>query len=176
LIDEVRAGSTRAFEAIMKRYERMVYVTCYAYAGCREDALDIVQDVFVKVFEKADSFRGSGSFRAWLLRIAHNEGLNWVRSHARLRDHRELTAINSPEVPPSQEADLLKQERWEVLREALLDLNPRQRQAVVLRYFEGTPTREIASILDCTEGTAKSILFRSLRKLHRRLAPYGRET
>jgi RNA polymerase sigma-70 factor (ECF subfamily) len=176
LIEEVRAGSTGAFEEIMKRYQRLVYVTCFAYAGSREDALDITQNVFIKVFERAGSFRGSGSFKAWLLRIAHNEGLNWVRFRARRGDHDELTPMNSPEVAASQEADLVKQERSGLLREALLHLNPRQRQAVVLRYFEGTPTREIASILDCSEGTLKNILFRSLRKLHDHLRPYRRET
>jgi RNA polymerase sigma-70 factor (ECF subfamily) len=176
LIEEVRGGSTGAFEEIMKRYQRLVYATCIAYARSREDALDITQNVFVKVYEKVDSFRGSGSFKAWLLSIAHNEGLNWIRNNARHRDHAEPTPANSPEVAPSQESDLLKQERWELLREALLHLNPRQRQAVVLRYFESTPIREIASTLDCTEGTAKNILFRSLRKLHHHLVPHRRET
>lgn len=176
LIDEIRAGSTGAFEVIMKRYQRLVYVTCFTYAGSREDALDITQNVFVKVYENARSFKGTGSFKAWLLRITHNEGLNWVRSHARLRDHTELTPANSPEVAARQDSDLIQQERWEVLREALLHLNPRQRQAVVLRYFDMTPMREIASILDCTEGTAKSILFRSLRELRRHLVPHWRES
>jgi RNA polymerase sigma-70 factor (ECF subfamily) len=176
LIEEVRAGSDAAFEVIMKRYERLVYVTCFAYAGSRDDTLDITQNVFVKLYEKVNSFRGSGSFKAWLLRIAHNEGLNWVRSHARRSDYDELTPANSPEVAASQESDLIGRERWKHLREALLHLNPRQRQAVVLRYFDGAPTSEIASILDCTEGTAKNILFRSLRKLHHHLEPYRRET
>jgi RNA polymerase sigma-70 factor (ECF subfamily) len=176
LIEEVRAGTAGAFEEIMKRYEQLVYVTCYAYAGSREDALDITQNVFIKVYQKVDSFRGSGSFKAWLLRIAHNEGLNWIRDHARHTGHTELTPSNSPEAGASQESDLLRQERWHMVQEALLHLNPRQRQAVVLRYFERTPIREIASILDCTEGTAKNILFRSLRKLHSHLVPHRRET
>ena len=176
LIEEVRTGAAGAFEEIMKRYERLVYLTCFPYAGSSDDALDITQNVFVKVYENATSFRGTGSFKAWLLRIAHNEGLNWVRSHARRRDHTELTPANSPEVAASQDSDLIRQESWELLREALLHLNPRQRQAVVLRYFERTPIREIAAILDCTEGTAKSILFRSLRELRRHLVPHWRES
>jgi RNA polymerase sigma-70 factor (ECF subfamily) len=176
LIEEIRAGSTGAFEKIMKRYERLVYLTCFPYAGSRDDALDITQNVFVKVYENAGSFQGTGSFKAWLLSITHNEGLNWVRGHARHRDHAELTPANSPEVAAHQDSDLIRQETWEMLREALLHLNPRQRQAVVLRYFERTPVREIAAILDCTEGTAKSILFRSLRELRRYLVPHWRES
>jgi RNA polymerase sigma-70 factor (ECF subfamily) len=175
LVDEVRTGSTRAFEELMKRYQRLVYATCLAYAGTPDDALDMTQEVFVKVYEKLSSFRGSGTFKAWLLRITHNEGLNWVRSRRRHGDRRELTPANSPEVAASQDTDLIRRERQDLLREALLRLNPRQRQAVVLRYFEGSPIREIASILDCTEGTAKNILFRSLRKLRSHLVPDGRE-
>lgn len=176
LVEEVRAGSTVAFEEIMKRYQRLVYATCLAYAATPDDALDMTQDVFVKVHEKIGSFRGSGTFKAWLLRIAHNQGLNWVRSRARHGDLRELTPGNSPEVAASQDSDLMQQERWDLLRKALLCLNPKQRQAVMLRYFGGTPVREIASILDCTEGTAKNILFRSLRKLRNHLVPDRRES
>ena len=176
LIEGVRAGSVGAFEEIMKRYERLVYVTCFAYAGNRDDTLDISQQVFVKVYEKAGTFRGSGSFKAWLLRIAHNESLNWVRSHQHCSHQDQLTQANSPGVAACQEADVISQERLRYLHEALLHLNPRQRQAVVLRYFEGAPTSEIASILDCSEGTAKNILFRSIRKLRHHLEPYRRET
>ena len=176
LIEEVRTGSMRAFEEIMKRYERVVYATCMAYAATSEDALDMTQEVFVKVYEKIGSFRGSGTFKGWLLRIAHNQGLNWVRGHARHGDHRELTPANSPQIPASQDSDLIRQERWDLLREALLHLNPRQRQAVMLRYFEKTSIGEIATILGCTEGTAKNILFRSLRKLRDHLVPHGRES
>jgi RNA polymerase sigma-70 factor (ECF subfamily) len=176
LIEEVRTGSRRAFEEIMKRYQRLVYATCLAYTGTQEDALDMTQDVFVKVYEKLGSFRGTGTFKGWLLRITHNEGLNWVRRHARRGDHRELTPLNTPQVQAAQDSDLMQQETRDVLREALLHLNPRQRQAVMLRYFEKASIGEIASILGCTDGTAKNILFRSLRKLRDHLMPHWRES
>jgi RNA polymerase sigma-70 factor (ECF subfamily) len=176
LIEDIRTGSTRAFEEMMKRYERLVYTTCLAYAATPEDALDMTQEVFVKIYEKIGSFRGNGAFKAWLLSVTHNEALNWVRGHARHGDHRELTPANSPHVAASQDSDLIQQERWDLLRKALLHLNPRQRQAVMLRYFEKTSISEIASILGCTDGTAKSILFRSLRKLRNHLVPHGRQS
>jgi RNA polymerase sigma-70 factor (ECF subfamily) len=176
LIDQARAGSTGAFEEIMKRYERLVYVMCFAYAESREDALDLTQNVFVKVYDNLGSFRGSGTFKAWLVRITHNEGLNWVRGRQRRGEHDELTPANAPEVEARQEVDLMHNERWSQLRRALLQLNPRQRQAVTLRYLDGTPLREIASTLGCSEGTAKNILFRSLKELRRHLAPYRRES
>jgi RNA polymerase sigma-70 factor (ECF subfamily) len=175
LVDAVRVGSTTAFEEIMKHYQHLVYVTCFTYAGSREDALDLTQDVFVKVYRKMGSFRGTGTFKAWLLRIAHNEALNWVRSNARYQGHDELTPANTPKCEPRQGSDLAGRERWTLLQKALLHLNPKQRQAVMLRYFDGASASEIASILGCSEGTAKNMLFRSLQKLRHHLLPYWRE-
>lgn len=175
LLAEVRAGSTRAFDEIMKRYQRLVFAACFPFATDPEDALDLTQDVFVKAYERLDSFRGDGAFKAWLLRIVHNEGLNRVRARARQGDHDELTPANEPAVAASQDGDLIQAEQRNVLGRALLLLNPRQRQAVTLRYFEKMPISEIASALDCTDGTAKNILFRSLQKLRAHLAPEWRE-
>jgi RNA polymerase sigma-70 factor (ECF subfamily) len=176
LVEETCAGSTNAFEEIMRRYERLVYVTGFAYAGNREDALDITQSVFVKVYEKLGSYRGTGTFKAWLLRIAHNESLNWIRDHARHSDHDELAPGNAPEFRASQESDLVEKRKLDLVRKALVQLNPRQQQAIVLRYFEQSSTSEIARVLGCTEGTAKNILFRGLEKLRRQLVPHWRES
>jgi len=176
LLDQVRAGSARAFDDIMKRYQRCVYAACLPFAADSEEALDMMQDIFVKVYEKIGSFQGNGTFRAWLLRIAYHEGVNRVRYRARHGEHDELTRANEPAVSANQDSELLRQESQDLLRSALLQLNPRQRQAVTLRYFEKMPIREIASILDCTDGTAKNLLFRSLQKLRAHLAPEWRES
>lgn len=176
LIEEARGGSARAFEEIMKRYQRLVYAACLTYAGTSEDALDMTQEVFVKVYENLGSFRGTGTFRAWLLRIVHNDGLNWIRRCARRGDHCELTPANSPQLDPAQDSDLLQEQTRDMLREAMVHLNPRQRQAVMLRYFESTSIGEIASILGCTDGTAKNVLFRGLRKIRDHIVPQWRES
>jgi RNA polymerase sigma-70 factor (ECF subfamily) len=176
LIAEMRAGSVAAFEDLMKTYEGLVYRICFGYARNREDALDITQEVFVKVYEKIESFRGSGSFKGWLLRITHNESLNWIRSRARHAGHDELTIANSPQFKAQQEADLSQQESRDLIATALLHLNPKQRKALTLRYFERMSIREIATLLECTEGTTKNILFRSLRKLRDQMMPHWRET
>jgi RNA polymerase sigma-70 factor (ECF subfamily) len=170
LIREVSAGSAGAFEELMKNYERLVYRTCLSYTGDRDDALDVTQEVFVKVYERIASFRGSGSFKGWLLRIAHNESLNWIRSRTRHGEHYELTAANSPELEAPQESDLMKRQSRDLIAEALLRLNPKQRRALTLRYFERMSISEISSLLGCTQGTTKNILFRSLRKLRDQLA------
>jgi len=170
LIAETRAGSHVAFEQLIRRYEKLVYRIAYSYARQPASALDISQDVFVKAFQKLEQYRGSGSFKGWLLRLAHNESANWVRGQRRYQDHDELTADNSPPSQPVQESELLAREQRRLLFAELRRLNPRQRLAVSLRYFERTPVREIAAMLECSEGVAKNILFRSLEKLRNRMA------
>jgi RNA polymerase sigma-70 factor (ECF subfamily) len=153
----------------MERYERLVFRIGYAYSSRTEDALDISQNVFLKVHHNLDSFKGKGSFRAWLLRIAHNESANWIRMHKYHRKIDELTPTNAPRLGPVQDDEVLRHEYQELLRDEMEHLNDRQRQAVTLRYFEDMSLREIAGVLECSEGVVKNILFRSLEKLRNRL-------
>jgi len=175
LIEEIRAGSEGAFEELMNRYERLVYRISFIYTGDREDSLDITQNVFIKVYRKLESYRGTGAFKAWLMRITHNENIDWSRSHARYRKHDELTVENAPQLEARQESEASQSENRGRLMRELLGLNPRQREAVMLRYFERMSIREISSILDCTEGTAKSLVFRALERLRGRMVPQGSE-
>jgi len=176
LVAEMRAGSADAFEDLMKRYQGLVYRTCFGYTRNRDDALDVTQEVFVKVYERMASFQGSGSFKGWLLRITHNQSLNWIRSRARHGEHDRLSEANAPEMEPRQEDDLSRQESRDQIEAAMVHLNPKQRKALTLRYFERMSISEIASLLECTEGTARNILFRSMRKLRDRMVPHWRET
>lgn len=169
LIAEIRGGSKAAFEALMQRHERTVYRIGYSYSHNPEDAMDIVQNVFLRVYERLDSFRGEGAFRSWLLRIVHRQCLNWLRDHRRSAGTEELTVGNEPPVAAAQESELIRRERIDRVLHGLEALNPRQRLAVSLRYFEELPIREIAATLECSEGVTKNILFRSLERLRRRL-------
>ena len=175
LIEEIRAGSQAAFGLLMERYQRLVFRIACAYSSRNEDALDISQDVFLKAYHKLDSFERKGPFKAWLLRIAHNESVNWTRKHRYHRDVDELTPDNAPRLRPVQEDELVRREYQELLRGEMDNLNDRQRQAVTLRYFEDMPLSEIASVLECSEGVVKSILFRSLEKLRNRLTALRRD-
>ena len=169
LIEEIRAGSQVAFGVLMNRYERLVYRIGYYYARHPENAMDITQNVFLKCYQKLGLFKGAGTFKAWLTRIAHNESASWLRTNRRHRDQVELTPVNSPHLEPVQEHETLRREYRELLMDEMRELNPRQQVAVSLRYFEDMSIREIAGALECTEGVVKSVLFRSLEKLRNRL-------
>ena len=167
LIDEIRGGSRAAFGQLMERHERRVYHLAWSYVRQEDAALDICQNVFVKVHRGLGSFDRRAAFTTWLTRIACNESLNWLRSQRRHRSCEELTDVNAPACLPVQEAQVLGDERHRRLLAEVDRLNDSQRQAVLLRYFEQMPLRQVAEVMDCSEGAVKSLLFRSLEKLRR---------
>lgn len=170
LVDETLDGDVEAFEALMRRYERLVFTVARGYGRSRENALDITQNVFLKVYRSLPGFRRESSFKTWLLRIAYNESANWVRRHGRHRGHESIDPSAEPHdgLPardPSQESRILAGERIALVERHLGNLNARYRLAVELRYFQELSIREIAEVLECSEGVAKNMLFRSIRRL-----------
>lgn len=172
LVDAILAGDVGAFDELMQRYERLIYRVAFSFVREREAALDVTQNVFLKVFRNLGSFRREARFKTWILRIAYNESINWMRSQRRhLEGRQELEPIDIPATDdPGQERVLLDKERWRRLLGRIDRLNPRYRLALFLRYFQGLSVREVAEVLDCTEGVAKNVLFRSVRRLRHELA------
>jgi RNA polymerase sigma-70 factor, ECF subfamily len=171
LIQEALGGSKIAFERLIQRYERLIYKVAWSYAGQHDNAMDISQEIFIKVYRKLDSYRGTGSWQGWLLRLAHREGLDWIRRNRRHLNQVELAPTAHPIQPPTQEISRLQKETRQTLLDQLSRLNPRQQLAVSLRYFERRSIREIADTLECNENVARNILFRGLQKIRNQMIP-----
>ena len=170
LIDEILSGDLSAYDQLIQRYEKLVYKISFGFGKNKENALDISQNVFIKSYQKLASFKGRSSFKSWLVRICYNEGVNWVRSNQRFNKQENIDDhIEMPSIALSNEDEFLAKENKSELIHCLYDLNTRYRLAVVLRYFEDMPIKEIAKTLDCSEGVVKNMLFRSLRKLKENL-------
>jgi RNA polymerase sigma-70 factor (ECF subfamily) len=167
LIGEIRGGSSAAFERLMQRYERLVYRVALGFTGDPDSALDVTQNVFVRVHAKLGTWRGDGGLRNWIARVATNEARNWNRGERRHRsaDLTELDDAPAGAAASEQEDGLRRRELRRVVRRSLDALSPRQRRAVVLRYFGDLPIHDIAAALDCSEGVAKNVLFRSLKRM-----------
>ena len=164
LLAEIESGSDLAFDRLMRRYRRLVYRVAYGYTGERESALDVVQETFLKVHTRRGSFRGDGSLKNWIVRIAANEAMNWKRSSSRMATSElDESVFTRPDGP--DERDLAGRTTGGALTRSLAALGPRHRLAIVLRYFGERSTREIAAALECSEGTARNVLFRGLAKL-----------
>jgi RNA polymerase sigma factor (sigma-70 family) len=165
LIQDIRGGSQTAFDLLMQRYDKLVYRVAYKHTRAMDSALDITQNVFLKVYTRLDSFTGDGAFRSWLLRISHNESLDWIRKNARLKEQQELAEENMPQQDSIGEKEVEQRQFKQMLEQLLPKLSDKQQLAVSLRFFEDMSFREIAKIMDCSEVGARNILFRSMEKL-----------
>lgn len=166
LIMRTKTGDLTAFDALMQKYEKLVYKISYGFGRNKDNAFDISQEVFLKVYQKINDLRDTNLFKSWIIKITYNEGLNWVKKNKYQQkqdsSEHEIEKVN---YAPSNEDEFLAKEHKSELIKSLYNLNTRYRLAVVLRYFEDMPIKDIAQTLQCSEGVVKNMLFRSLRKL-----------
>ena len=174
LIAATLAGDSAAFGRLVATYQDRLYNSLLRVLGSSEDAADIVQDAFVQAFTKLNTFRGTSAFYTWLYRIAFNLAM----SHARRgRKTASLDGMKSDvgEEPmdgrPTAEADVMQQERAELVHAALGQLSMDYRQILVLREIDGCRYDEIAEILDLPVGTVRSRLFRARMEMRDLLTP-----
>jgi RNA polymerase sigma-70 factor (ECF subfamily) len=171
LVEEVRGGRTASFDELMLRYQKLVCKIAMGYVKSRENALDVTQNVFIKVYNHLDAVRAEGMFKPWLLRITYNESINWVRKHKRTAGREELLDSETPFVSTDDPlATVEKRDDQAQVVRGMAALNPKYKLALSLRYAEGLRIREIADVMECSEGMVKSLLFRGVRQIRRNVA------
>ena len=158
LVEQARDGRRRAFSELVRRYQAVVYRSCYRILGDREDAKDASQEAFIRAYRKLGTFRGRSTFKTWMLRVAVNVSLN-ERGRRKL-PRADVSFAESVAGPESPEADLMTSEAATQVHRALQLVRPDHRAAIVLRDLEGLTYRETAEVLGITEGTAKSWVHR----------------
>jgi RNA polymerase sigma-70 factor, ECF subfamily len=179
LVRGLRAGIESAYEELLTRYQQPVYGIVYRLLGDQNDACDVVQEIFLKVFRSVHSFKERSSFRTWIYRIAVNEAHNHRRWFSRHRKRevaidREEGAYGAfeiaPDPGPSPFDFALDRETHLLIERALEEISPVFRTAVVLRDIEGLGYEEIAEILQISLGTVKSRILRGREALRRVLS------
>ncbi len=179
LVNALRAGSEEAYETLIDRFHQPVYNLVCRTMDNPEDASDVVQEVFLKVYRNIGAFRGHSSLKTWIYRIAVNEAHNWRRWFRRRRGQEVgLDADGEGSLPGrlltdpgrSPFQDALQGETCELIQDALEKLNPSFREAVVLRDLEDLSYEEIVEILKVPLGTVKSRIRRGREALRGRLA------
>ncbi|MBZ5606101.1 MAG: sigma-70 family RNA polymerase sigma factor [Acidobacteriia bacterium] len=174
IIHACRRGEADAFRVLFEAYQDKVYSIALRYSGDRTTALDIAQDVFLKLLSSMQDFRGEAGFESWLYRLVVNRCLDYHRRSRRIRVMVEdaLSAFTAPRETALH--DLLRSEVEEQVQRSIDRLAPEQRIVVVLRYTEGMSYDQIAEILGCSMGTVASRLNRAHKALEKRLAPLRR--
>ena len=159
----VEAADAEAFAALYDRHGRAAYSLAYRMMGEKQEAEDVVQEAFIKVWRSAGGYRaGRGSVRTWILSIVHNRGLDQIRSRAHLR--RKQDKIEASE-PSEAFAETWRNSQRDQVREALNTLPQEQLKILELAYFSGYTHAEIAERLDLPLGTVKGRMRLGLQKI-----------
>jgi RNA polymerase sigma-70 factor, ECF subfamily len=168
----VRAGDLAAFEAVMRQHERLVLVTALRLLGNLEDAKDVSQEVFLRLYRNMDKVEAANSYQAWLYRVTVN------LCHDAGRKRKPSVAMEDLPEPASAAADpqqtLTGVERQRVLRMSLRSLSEKERAAVVLRDLEGLSTEEVARALGSSEATVRSQISKARVKMRSFVERYFR--
>jgi RNA polymerase sigma-70 factor, ECF subfamily len=170
-------GAVEAFNLLVSRWEKRVYNYLLRITGNREDALDLTQDVFLKAYQNRRKLEDPGRFAPWLYRIAHNEAYSLFRKR---RPEAELPPDSregetEPDIEIAARAGpAFPIELTLAVTSALNRLSPDQREAVVLKIYQGFKFEEMAEILGCPVSTIKSRLYTALEILKAELAPISK--
>ena len=182
LIRRCLAGDAAAWEELVQRYNRRIYNICYRFAGSAEDAQDLTQDVFIKMYRTLNSFDVErGAFMTWVTTVTRNLLVDHFRKSKQDRltdsldtapsEHEDAMPlseqIHDKALPPDARAQ--SREVGETVHRALQKLSPDLREAVILRDLQDMDYREIATVLKVPEGTVKSRINRGRAELARLL-------
>jgi RNA polymerase sigma-70 factor (ECF subfamily) len=184
LMLDVKAGDAQSFELLLHRYRTPLVNFLYRMVRNREQAEDLAQEVFLRVYRARGDYVPSAKFTTWMFRIATNLALNSLRD---TRHQRMELSLDAPAVADSQDGDerpidvaeahpnieqhLVEEARRRMIRHAVEKLPEKQRAAVLLHKYQELDYNEIAKILECSESALKSLLFRAYETLRVELAP-----
>jgi RNA polymerase sigma-70 factor (ECF subfamily) len=179
LVEQIRQGDDRAFEMLVRRKTSKVYGLCYRVIGNSEDAKDISQLVFLKLWENLEKYDATYAFDTWLYRMVTNVAIDFMRSK-QSRDN----AVNSnlrlvkTSIDPEQTVTVARKEVESVFNAVSSVLSPKQKTIFVMSEMEDLRSSEIAKVLGCRESTVRNHLFNARKlmqaQLKRRFPEYAR--
>ena len=182
LVKRAQRGDVSAYNELMARHQDKIYGLIYNMTGNRQDAEDLLQEVFLKGYKVLKRFKGKSSFYTWIYRIAINRTINFRKKRQRraaLSLHEMDGAVEadpayielSSKESPFRDASL--SELQEKLNAALQTLSEKHRVVVVLHDIQGVPHEEIGNMLGCSSGTVRSRLFYARQQLQAELSEYA---
>lgn len=178
LVLAARKGDRDAFRTLFERYHRRAYALAFGVLRHQDDALDVVQDAFIKAHKYLDKFEGNSSFYTWLYRIVMNLAIDHLRKHRRVKP----VELDEARLEESADEGLLPRilggnpgralqdkEIRARIDSALAELSENHRSVLVMRELEGLSYEEMATAMSCSKGTIMSRLFHARRNMQRRL-------
>ena len=182
LVRRCVSGDAAAWEEIVQKYHRRIYNICYRFAGSTDDAQDLTQEVFIKMYRTLNSYDvDRGAFMTWVTTMTRNLLVDHFRKtkQERLTDSLDTTASDHedampmseriPDHGPAPDSRVQSREAGDTVHQALQKLSPELREAVILRDLQDMDYKEIATVLKVPEGTVKSRINRGRAELARLL-------
>ncbi|MEE4216139.1 MAG: RNA polymerase sigma factor [Xanthomonadales bacterium] len=171
-IRKAAAGDRLAFRDLVLEHSHAMFRLAWRLSGDQTAADDIVQEAFIKAWQKVGDFRMDSSFRSWVSRITVNTAMDYLRKQSRLA----ARTAAEPEWERSREGSETPRHDVQIdiqtqTHAALMQLSEKERAALMLRHFEGHSIKEIAQMLDLTSNACKQTIFRAVRKMRIELAP-----
>lgn len=168
LVQEFCRGNTQVFNLLVERWQPRIYRLAYRYFNSYDEAHEITQKTFIRVYKKLHSLDDHAAFPAWIYRIAHNLCRDEAKRAGRRRS-KSMKELNKPPVATSvsgnPEQPLQQKELGLILQKALQQLPAEQRIVVIMKEYEELKFREIAEVLELPESTVKSRMYYGLRSL-----------
>ncbi|KMY49981.1 RNA polymerase [Peribacillus loiseleuriae] len=159
LVKKAQKGNGEAFLTLFQQYEVDIYRMAYVYVKNKEDALDVVQEVAYQSFKKIDTLKKPEYFKTWLMKITMNCAINLIKKNSKVvlirSEYEEFIETEEEEDIPLTLS----------LQDLIDGLEVEEKSVVLLRFYQNHTFKEIAELLDMPMGTAKSVLYRALKKL-----------
>ena len=176
LVERFQSGEISAFDEIVERYHRYVYSLAYQFTHNCEDAYDISQEVFIKVFKSLSKLKNGSTLHIWLRRITINTCIDHLRQRPNEQALDDFPHLNRGHIVsgyselPNSPVEM--GELRNVISRAMDQLPKQQRKVFILRHYEGLSLEEIAKTLDRSQGAVKAHLFHATRRLRKLLSHY----
>jgi RNA polymerase sigma-70 factor, ECF subfamily len=184
-VQRTLAGERDAFRVLVERYSRNVYRLAYRMTGNSHDAEEVVQEAFLRAYQKLGQFEGNSNFGTWVYRIAANYAIDRIRQRNAEESRQEspgramedgqevdpVAMVRDPSASPERLAG--SAELGAKMKQALDALTPAERTAIVMRHWEGCAIEEIAAVLKSNSNATKNTVFRAVSKLRKALEPFA---
>lgn len=166
-IDAAINGDTRAFATLVDRYKHMVFTLAMKILKSKEEAEEVSQDVFIKVYGAMQTFKGDAKFSTWLYKIAYYQSLDYLKKQKRNLNTSSIDSDKAYDIPSIENTlnGLEENERKLVIKSAIDNLPEDDAVVITLHYFEELSLKEIAVIMGIEANTVKIRLFRSRKRL-----------
>jgi RNA polymerase sigma-70 factor, ECF subfamily len=184
-VERTLGGERDAYRVLVERHSRNLFRMAYRMTGNSHDAEEVVQEAFLRAYQKLKQFAGQANFGTWLYRIAANYAIDRMRARSAEQSRRQAASgpqedglevdpmANTKDRAPSPERLAASVQLAEKMKAALDALTPAERTAIVMRHWEGCAIEEIAAVLKSNSNATKNTVFRAVAKLRKALEPYA---